>query len=206
MHNGLKSCLGSIRGIMLSMIFPIFALSSISPFPHIPQAFSKTLHHSSAHSQASNDFCIITFQMPSVLAPGTSLSHYLPYPQALPHLGTTLPLPKDSFIDLYMASSLTAFCFQNNVISYLTTILKIAPDLSPSNFSQLLCFMFQITYHYPWWLRICLQCRIPGFDPGWEDLLEKEMATHSSILTWRIKWTEKPDGYIPQGQQRVGLN
>ena len=27
---------------------------------------------------------------------------------------------------------------------------------------------------------------------GWEDLLEKEMATHSSILAWRISWTEEP--------------
>ena len=27
---------------------------------------------------------------------------------------------------------------------------------------------------------------------GWEDLLEKEMATHSSILAWKIPWTEKP--------------
>ena len=29
---------------------------------------------------------------------------------------------------------------------------------------------------------------------GWEDPLEKEMATHSSILAWRIPWTEGPDG------------
>ena len=29
---------------------------------------------------------------------------------------------------------------------------------------------------------------------GWEDLLEKEMATHSSILAWRIPWTEGPGG------------
>ena len=29
---------------------------------------------------------------------------------------------------------------------------------------------------------------------GWEDLLEKRMATHSSILTWEIPWTEKPGG------------
>ena len=29
---------------------------------------------------------------------------------------------------------------------------------------------------------------------GWEDPLEKEMATHSSILTWRIPWTEEPGG------------
>ena len=29
---------------------------------------------------------------------------------------------------------------------------------------------------------------------GWEDLLEEEMATHSSILAWRIPWTEEPGG------------
>ena len=29
---------------------------------------------------------------------------------------------------------------------------------------------------------------------GWEDSLEKEMATHSSILAWKIPWTEEPDG------------
>ena len=31
--------------------------------------------------------------------------------------------------------------------------------------------------------------------PGWEDPLEKEMATHSSILAWRIPWTEEPTGH-----------
>ena len=30
--------------------------------------------------------------------------------------------------------------------------------------------------------------------PGWEDPLEQEMATHSSILAWRIPWTEEPGG------------
>ena len=35
---------------------------------------------------------------------------------------------------------------------------------------------------------------------GWEDPLEKEMVTHSSILVWRIPWTEEPDGlYSPWG-------
>ena len=29
---------------------------------------------------------------------------------------------------------------------------------------------------------------------GWEDFLEKEMATHSSILAWRTPWTEEPSG------------
>ena len=38
---------------------------------------------------------------------------------------------------------------------------------------------------------------------GWEDL-EKEMATHSSILAWKIPWTEEPGRLQPMGLQRVG--
>ena len=42
---------------------------------------------------------------------------------------------------------------------------------------------------------------------GQEDPLEKGMATHSSILVWRIPWTEKPGGlHSPWGSQRVGHN
>ena len=36
---------------------------------------------------------------------------------------------------------------------------------------------------------------------GWEDLLEKGMATHSSILAWRIPWTEEPGGLQFMGSQ-----
>ena len=39
---------------------------------------------------------------------------------------------------------------------------------------------------------------------GREDLLEKEMATHSSILAWRIPWTEEPGRLQSMGSQRVG--
>ena len=39
---------------------------------------------------------------------------------------------------------------------------------------------------------------------GGEDPLEKEMATHSSILAWRIPWTEKPGGLQSMASQRVG--
>ena len=39
---------------------------------------------------------------------------------------------------------------------------------------------------------------------GQEDTLEKEMATHSSILTWKIPQTEEPGGLHPQGHKRVG--
>ena len=57
----------------------------------------------------------------------------------------------------------------------------------------------------PWWLS--------GKEPtcqagdvglmGQEDPLEKEMATHSSILAWRILWTEELVGYSPWGCKRV---
>ena len=36
---------------------------------------------------------------------------------------------------------------------------------------------------------------------GWDDPLEKEMATHSSILAWRIPWTEEPGGLQSMGLQ-----
>ena len=49
------------------------------------------------------------------------------------------------------------------------------------------------------------QCRRPkrhGFDSlGWEDPLEEGTATHSSILAWRIPWTEEPAGlWVAQSQ------
>ena len=40
---------------------------------------------------------------------------------------------------------------------------------------------------------------------GWEDPLEEGMATHSSILAWRIQWTEEPGWLLSMGSQRVGV-
>ena len=42
--------------------------------------------------------------------------------------------------------------------------------------------------------------------PSWEDPLEEGMTTHSSILAWRIPWTEEPGGLLSKGLQRVGHN
>ena len=39
---------------------------------------------------------------------------------------------------------------------------------------------------------------------GWEDLLEKKMATNSTLLAWRTPWTEEPGGLHSMGSQRVG--
>jgi len=41
---------------------------------------------------------------------------------------------------------------------------------------------------------------------GWEDPLEKETATHSSILAWEIPWTEEPGGLQSMGSQRTGYD
>ena len=43
-----------------------------------------------------------------------------------------------------------------------------------------------------------------GLIPGQEDPLQEEMVTHSSILAWRIPWTEGPGGLLSMGPQRVG--
>ena len=44
----------------------------------------------------------------------------------------------------------------------------------------------------------------PGSILGWEDTLEKEMATHSSTLAWTIPWTDEPGRLQSMGLQRVG--
>ena len=45
------------------------------------------------------------------------------------------------------------------------------------------------------------ETRVRSLD--WEDPLEKEMATHSSILTWKIPWMEEPGRLKSMGSQRV---
>ena len=52
----------------------------------------------------------------------------------------------------------------------------------------------------------CRRCRRCGFDPwvSQKDPLEKEIATHSSMLAWKIPWTETPGGLQFMKSQRVG--
>ena len=66
---------------------------------------------------------------------------------------------------------------------------------------------------FPWWLSsegsACNAGDLSGDGgsiPGKEDSLEKEMATHSSILAWTIPWTEEPGGLQSMGSQGVGHN
>ena len=51
-------------------------------------------------------------------------------------------------------------------------------------------------------LRVVQETQVQSL--GWEDPLEKGVATHSSILAWRIPWMEEPGGLQSLGLQRVG--
>ena len=60
---------------------------------------------------------------------------------------------------------------------------------------------------FPWWLRRqkhLPMCGRPGSIPGWGKSLEKEMATHSSTLAWKIPWMEEPNRLQSMGLPRVG--
>ena len=48
-----------------------------------------------------------------------------------------------------------------------------------------------------------VEVRTMGSVSGWEDPLEEGIATHSSILAWRIPWTETPGGLQSMGSHRV---
>ena len=54
--------------------------------------------------------------------------------------------------------------------------------------------------------RVCQRQRVAGLIPGLEDPLEKGVATHSTILAWRIPWTQDPGGLQSMGLQRVGYD
>ena len=100
-----------------------------------------------------------------------------------------------------------------SVINYFSVVSSV--NISPSWGRLSFDFVYGILYHAN-----CLQfplCKMgfPGGSEvkapacnlghlGWEDSLEKEMATHSSILAWRIPWTEEPGGLQSMGSQRVG--
>ena len=62
------------------------------------------------------------------------------------------------------------------------------------------------SYQTAQWQRILLTMQEIGMPSlRWEDLLEKEMATHASIFAWEIPWTEEPGGLQSKGLQRVRL-
>ena len=68
-------------------------------------------------------------------------------------------------------------------------------------------FKYDPLLELPRWLsgRVCLPLQETQVQSlGWEDPLEKEMATHSSILAWKIPWMEESGRLQSMGSQRIG--
>ena len=119
------------------------------------------------------------------------------------HTGSTFlclvpqPCLCDLFTTVYDYSSLILIAGSISVYEYSTVYLNF---ILLWGFGQFILIIIQIA----------LLKRLPAMQEtwvrslGWEDPLEKEMATHSSILAWRIPWMEEPGGLQSTGLQRVG--
>ena len=65
-----------------------------------------------------------------------------------------------------------------------------------------------VCYNFQWASLVAMnlpaiqETQLPSL--GWEDPLEKGMASHSSIVAWRIPWTKEPGGLQSMGSQRAG--
>jgi len=86
-------------------------------------------------------------------------------------------------------SEATAFTYSINI--YLS--LDVVPGFPSGSAVKNPCAVQEIQETWVWSL-------------GWEDPLEEGMATYSSIITWRIPWTEEPSGLLSKGSQRVRHN
>ena len=82
-----------------------------------------------------------------------------------------------------------------NLYSYINS--SICYRISSSQLITILFITAQRVKHLP----VMQKTQVQSL--GWEDPLEKEMATHSSILAWRIPWTEEPGSLQSMGSQRV---
>ena len=76
-------------------------------------------------------------------------------------------------------------------------------------YRKLIIMQYMQKGELPWWLSFkesafpMQEMQIPSL--GWEGPLEKEMATYSSILAWKIPWTEEPDGLQSMGSQESDM-
>ena len=86
------------------------------------------------------------------------------------------------------------------------------PNFSPSDKCSLISSLPFTCHSYLIWASLVAQRlkRLLAMQETWvrslgqEDPLKKEMATHSSVLAWKIPWMEEPGGLQSTGSQRVG--
>ena len=79
-------------------------------------------------------------------------------------------------------------------------LVSFMSDVNASSRCFMTSMLAQRVKHLPTMREMC------GQSLGWEDPLEKQMATHSSILAWRIPWMEEPGGLQSMQLQRVRHN
>ena len=92
--------------------------------------------------------------------------------------------PKTHTTNSSITPSPKIFTYSHNIPSYITRASLVAQTVKN--------------------LPLMQEAQVPSL--GWEDPLEKEMAPHSNILTWRIPWTEKPGGlYGPWGRKESDM-
>ena len=99
----------------------------------------------------------------------------------------------NSVSDRWVEISIVNQC-QNTILLKINQNVNFLGDLSMAS------LVAQMVKHLP----AMRDTRVQSL--GWEDSLEKGMATHSSILAWRIQWTEEPCRLQSMGSQRVGYD
>ena len=110
----------------------------------------------------------------------------------------------------YITFSLSSFHLMTSwIISILGAVINNAAMNIHGKIFMDIHFYFTWVWHWASLVAQRLKC-LPAMRETWvqslgrEDPLEKEMATHSSILAWRISWMEEPGGLQSMGSQRVG--
>ena len=94
-----------------------------------------------------------------------------------------------------VAGALLAFCVNQGISTSFSLLYFLIGWLRTTRFRSIKGPQHLSTMHETWVRSL-----------GQEDPLEKEMATHSSTLAWKIPWTEKPGRQQSMGSQRVGHN
>ena len=102
----------------------------------------------------------------------------------------------------YVYLTSTGYMIHGDIIGLMRNEMRLCIFLCLNKISVLLS---ELVYTDGGLLSIESSCNSgdSGSIPGSGDNLEKEMATHSGILAWRIPWTEEPDGLQSIGSQRV---
>ena len=140
-------------------------------------------------------------------------------PKYLYHFASPPPVNESSYwstsSSVFSVISILDFCHSNRFVVVFCCCFNLhCPD--DIWWKAVFQYPYSPSIHFLWWggggtsLVAQLVKNLPAVQvtwvqsPGWEDPLEKEMATHSSILAWKISWTEELGVLRSMGLQRVG--